>query len=118
MVWVMLIRKLFVEEFQKRSSKTVKLAILFSYIQKIDNEGLDAFSSMIEPLEYEIELSKTQIIAVLETHFALPKKGSKPAKTDQRGKAPFFEVMGCLMQFQSKNGVQSKQNPKSTSSEE
>lgn len=116
-MWLMLIRKLFVEEFRKRSNKSVKLAVLFSYIQKIDNEGIYGFSSMIEPLEYEIELSKSQIVAVLETHFALSKKGSKPAKTDYQGKASYFEVMGCLMQFQSKNGMQSKQNPKSTSSE-
>jgi hypothetical protein len=117
MTWLVLIRKLFVEEFRKRSSKTVKLGVLFSYIQKLDNEGLDEFSSLIEPMEYEIELSKSQIVAVLEVHFAVPKKGSKAGKTDQQGKAAFFEVMGCLMQFQSKNSGQIKQNPKSTSSE-
>lgn len=33
--WMILLRKLYVNEFKKRNSKTVKLEILFSYIQKL-----------------------------------------------------------------------------------
>lgn len=80
MAWLILIRKLFVDEFKKRSSKCVKLNILYSYIQKLDSEGLNQFSLIIEPLEYEVELSKAQMTTVLETYFASCKK-TKPAKT-------------------------------------
>lgn len=36
-VWMILLRKLYVNEFKKRNSKTVKLETLFSYIQKLEN---------------------------------------------------------------------------------
>lgn len=47
MAWLILIRKLFVDEWRKRNSKTVKLPILYSYIQKLDGTGLEEFSLII-----------------------------------------------------------------------
>lgn len=118
MAWIILIRKLFVDEFKKRNNKTIKLNILYSYIQKIDKEGLEEFSLVVEPLEYEVDLSKSQIITVLESFFATTKK-TKLVKSETIGKVTFCEIMNCLMQFQSKNNSLPKQyNHKSTSSEE
>lgn len=118
MAWVILIRKLFADEYKKRKNKTIKLSTLYSYIQKIDKQGLQEFSLVVEPLDYELDLSRSQIITVFESFFAISKK-TKIVKSDNIGKATFCEIISCLLQFQSKNTNVTKQNNhKSTSEQE
>jgi hypothetical protein len=118
MAWLILLRKLFVEEFKKRSSRAIKPSILYSYIQKLDSEGLDEFSLVVEPLEYEVDLSKAQIVTILESYFAASNRRARQGKADSQAKVSFCDVTNCLVQFQSKNSNLQKPNPKSTSSEE
>jgi hypothetical protein len=80
MAWLILIRKLFVDEFKRRNSNIVKLNLIINYIYKLERGGLDEFSLIVEPLDYETELTKDQLIATLQQYFTVPKTQLKDAK--------------------------------------
>jgi len=51
MTWLILIRKLFVDEYKRRNSSSVKLNLIVNYIYKLERTGLEEFNLLIEPLE-------------------------------------------------------------------
>lgn len=77
---------------------------------------------MVEPLQYETELTKDQLVAALQHYFVVPKTQLKDAKNnkEQSIKVTFLQFNNCVIQYQLKSAASIQCNPKhkSSSSEE
>ena len=84
--WLILIRKMFVEEERRRGQCVVRAEGLMDYLHRLQREGLDTFNAIVEPFEQEKQLSKAQLIAHLANY--LPREGM----------VSYAEVLHCLTQ--------------------
>jgi len=74
---------------------------------------------LIDPLDYELMLSKNNLISILKQFFTIPKTQLKDLKVDSKTKVTFYEIQNCLMQHELKNMIinNDKKQIKSSSSE-
>jgi len=46
-IWIILIRKLFVDENKKRNVQTIKMSLLVNYLSKLEKSGLEDYRGLV-----------------------------------------------------------------------
>lgn len=78
--------------------KILKLPSLLLAIGKIQQMNLELILSIVEPFEYEIELTKAQIVAIIESTFTVIKKNK--SNIENHPKISYMDIASCLVKFQ------------------
>ena len=93
------------------------MRILLSYINKLQSTDLNSLKLLIDKTPLEVEISKEQVVNVIESFFrggAGNKSGKKDKgdKDKDHMKVNYSDVINSLMQYQLKNAHSHSQNHK------